>query len=128
MTRPAAINSLVLAALVLVVPARPSAEGQASGAAGVRPLALEVTAPRLFEQGRKRFASIVPARPASGKPQDRADVAPAQPDMKPRVICGMTVIPVSPAIDSGMVVTPKATDANVTYAIRRIKPAVCADK
>ena len=41
----------------------------------------------------------------------------------PRVVCGMTLIPVDPAIDPKMVIQPKAGDTR--YTIRAIEPPIC---
>ena len=44
--------------------------------------------------------------------------------MKSKVVCGMTVIPTSPAIDPKMRVMPKSD--GMRYTIRAIDPPVCA--
>ena len=43
---------------------------------------------------------------------------------KTRVVCGMTVIEVGPALDPKMGVTPPK-DAGVRYTIRAIEPPIC---
>lgn len=43
---------------------------------------------------------------------------------RPRVVCGMTVVPVTPDIDPRMVVSPKP-DSKVEYKIRKLSPGVC---
>ena len=41
----------------------------------------------------------------------------------PRVVCGMTLIPVDPAIDPKMAIAPKNEDTR--YTIRAIEPPIC---
>jgi hypothetical protein len=45
------------------------------------------------------------------------------PTDKPRVVCGMTIIPVDPKTDPKMVLEPR-TDST-RYTIRAIEPSVC---
>ena len=42
----------------------------------------------------------------------------------PRVVCGMVVVPVDPAVDPHMV---KAAPSDVTFHMRVVKPKVCVD-
>ena len=49
----------------------------------------------------------------------------AQPAVpKAKVVCGMTIIPVTPAIDPNIALEPKKQD-EVRYTIRAIDPPVC---
>jgi hypothetical protein len=48
----------------------------------------------------------------------------ATPAPKKKIVCGMTVIEVGPALDPKMGVTPPQDD-KVTYTIRAIDPPVC---
>ena len=45
-------------------------------------------------------------------------------NQQPRVVCGMVVVPVTPAVDPKMVAQSK-NDANVDYKIRKIQPRIC---
>jgi hypothetical protein len=47
-----------------------------------------------------------------------------RPNPQPRVVCGMVVVPVTPAIDPKMVAQSK-NDPNVDYKIRKIEPRIC---
>ena len=42
---------------------------------------------------------------------------------RPRVVCGMTLLPANPAIDPKMAVEPRRDDTR--YTIRAIEPPVC---
>ena len=46
------------------------------------------------------------------------------PVSKPKVVCGMTIIPADPTIDPQMEVSPKQ-DRNLKYTIRSIDPPIC---
>lgn len=126
MARSALGSVLLLGSLVLVGTTSLSAERQApSGARDSQPP--QVTVPRLFSSPEKNpYASVFPT-PAVAPAQDRVTVAPAGPESKPRVVCGMLVYPVTAALDPGIVVAPPR-DPNVTYTIRRITPPVCTGK
>ncbi len=43
---------------------------------------------------------------------------------QPRVVCGMVVVPVTPAVDPKMITPPK-NDPKVEYKIRAIEPRIC---
>ena len=45
-------------------------------------------------------------------------------DAKPKVVCGMLIIPADPSLDPKMRITPPQ-DPNVEYKIRAIDPPVC---
>ncbi len=102
-----------------------AAAGQ-TGTPGIAQGTPQVTAPRLFERARKPFVSIFPVRPVRPS-QERPAIPSVDPDMAPRIVCGMTVIPVSGEADPDMVQSPPR-DPKVTYSLRIIKPPVCADK
>jgi hypothetical protein len=51
------------------------------------------------------------------------DALPTKTD-KPRVVCGMVVVPVTPAADSKMVVRPKEA-TKPEYKMRVIEPRIC---
>ena len=61
------------------------------------------------------------------KPRDLKEVARAQQarqtPARPRVVCGMTVIPADPAIDPKIAIEPKKDGTR--YTIRVVPPAVC---
>ena len=42
----------------------------------------------------------------------------------PRVVCGMVVVPIDPAVDPHMV---KAAPSDVTFHMRVVTPPVCVD-
>lgn len=123
----AVVGSLVVAGFVLAAPSTLFAAREQGGSTPpAQPAVPEVTAPRLFEQGKNPFVSIFPDR--RGRPaEERPATAPPDPAMKPRVVCGTTIIPVSPAIDPRMVWTPKR-DPNITHTMRVITPTICVDK
>ena len=85
--------------------------------------------PWLVPPGKDPFGKIFLSPPT----QDRR--IPGHPEMRdmtrssdaqPRVVCGMTVVPVTPHADPKMVLTPKP-DSNVEYKIRVISPRVCRE-
>lgn len=64
---------------------------------------------RLFKTPASPTAAVVtPARPAAGKPE---------------VKCGMTLIPIDPALDPRMVVPP--LPSSTKFTIRAIDPTTC---
>ncbi len=62
-----------------------------------------------------------PSRPEH-KALRAAQVAAVQ--LLPRVVCGMVVVPVDPAVDARMV---KPVPTDVTFNMRVVKPPVCLD-
>ena len=50
--------------------------------------------------------------------------APSDVRLEPRVICGMTVVPVTPSADPGMV---RTVPSDTRYHIRSIPPSLCAN-
>jgi hypothetical protein len=67
-------------------------------------------------------------RQTPGRPQmpDMTRSAPQSADARPRIVCGMTVVPVNPGADPKMVLRPKP-DSNVEYKIRVISPRICRE-
>lgn len=69
----------------------------------------------------------VPDRPtlrwpnADPAPNDRSNPSPAS--GQPRVVCGMTIVPVNPAIDAEIHL--KRPDAGTEYTMRTLKPPMC---
>jgi hypothetical protein len=45
------------------------------------------------------------------------------PAAQPKVVCGMTIVPVDPSIDARMIV-PRAS-GGVDYTLRKIEPPIC---
>lgn len=61
---------------------------------------------------------------AAAQQQVRQQVQQAQAQQRPRVVCGMTMMPADPTIDSKMVIqVPKRDD--VRHTIRAIEPPTC---
>jgi len=48
-------------------------------------------------------------------------------DQQPRVVCGMVVVPVTPALDPKMLVAPKNDGKQIDYKIRVIEPRICKE-
>jgi hypothetical protein len=48
---------------------------------------------------------------------------PPTPAAKPKVLCGMTVIPADPSIDPKFTIAPP--DRQTKYTIRAIEPPIC---
>jgi hypothetical protein len=51
-------------------------------------------------------------------------IAEAPKDSKPRVVCGMLIIPADPSLDPKMLITPPQ-DPKLEYKIRTIDPPIC---
>jgi len=67
----------------------------------------------------KLFASTVTLQGPQSPPAQVAEVR-----LLPRVVCGMVVVHIDPAVDPHMV---KAAPSDVTFHMRVIKPPVCVD-
>lgn len=52
------------------------------------------------------------------------EVLTQNPSPQPHVVCGMVVVPVTPAVDPKMIAPPK-NDPKVEYKIRAIEPRIC---
>lgn len=115
-TRYVALTAVVLAAPVVLLGHEPPKVEPL-----VKPGVAIVTVPELVDAAKNPVAALVPAVP----PQAPANQsAPGATDPKPRVVCGMTVIPVTAAMDPHMVKSPPA-DPNVTFSMRIITPPIC---
>jgi hypothetical protein len=57
------------------------------------------------------------------KDAKQVDAAP----LKPKVVCGMLIVPADPTIDPKMRITPPQ-DPNLEYKIRVVEPPLCLDK
>ena len=53
-----------------------------------------------------------------------ANPSPSAVDTRPRVICGMVVVPVKPSADPKMVVKSRS-NPKTEYRIRKIAPQIC---
>jgi hypothetical protein len=71
---------------------------------------------RLFEPGDLKTAAV--------QQQVRQAVQQAQAQQRPRVVCGMTMIPADPKIDSKMIIEVPRRD-DVRHTIRAIEPTTC---
>lgn len=98
---------------------------------GVHALGRETSAPQ-------RNAGDHVSRPyqkifTAPKPQEPAQVQAAPeipipvPSDQPRVVCGMVVVPVTPALDPKMVAQVPKRDPKVEYKIRVIEPGMCKE-
>jgi hypothetical protein len=61
----------------------------------------------------------------NGRERAAAAIPPAPPgvDTAPRVVCGMTVVPVDPSLDRGIAVSP--SDRSTRFTIRGVEPPIC---
>ena len=89
------------------------------------------------QQARTRSSELVPpgkdpyARIFRGVPQDPSSPSRVVPlpesqmvkQAKPRVVCGMVVVPVKPDADARMVIRPN--EPQPEYKIRKISPKLC---
>ena len=119
---------------------------------GVRPivtvLAMAATFPSVLEAAPGQFAQAPgtprlqiqqrqrpqpPLFPVPPLAQDRAPSPPASPNqaepliVKPRVVCGMTLIPMAPQIDPKIAQKrePQKPKNPTTYTIRPVQPSIC---
>jgi hypothetical protein len=94
----------------------------------VPPAAGAATKNWLVPPGKDPFGNIsfgtLATRPKMASPQERDTRG--RPSARPRVVCGMTVVPVTPDADPRMVVSPKP-DSKVEYKIRTVSPRVCGE-
>ena len=92
------------------------------------------TTPWLVPPGKDPFDNIFISprtqaeRRIPGHPQmsDMTRSAAQSSDARPRIVCGMTVVPVNPGADPKMVLRLKP-DSKVEYKIRVISPRVCRE-
>jgi len=84
------------------------------------PSAFSVTSkPARTAPSAKPFAPPVTLQGPKSPPAQVAEVR-----LLPRVVCGMVVVPIDPAVDPHMV---KAAPSDVTFHMRVVKPPVCVD-
>ncbi len=93
---------------------------------------------RAFPGERPRATPLFPVQPFEGrKPQAPPQPAPTlifpdvaanlPSDLKPRVVCGMTLIPAPPSVDP-KIATPEPPEKPknpTTYTIRPVQPSIC---
>jgi len=74
------------------------------------------------------FGGQEPQAPPPAAPAPRFDVVPNPlPNLKPRVVCGMTLIPAPPSADP-KIALPEPTEKPknpTTYTIRPVQPSIC---
>ena len=74
------------------------------------------------DQSKDPYKQLFGAQQAPKKtPQQAAE------DLKPKVVCGMMIIPANPDLDPKMRVTPPQ-DSNLEYKMRVAEPPMCFDK
>jgi hypothetical protein len=72
----------------------------------------------------KLFITPLPQPGKPVPPELPSDALTARSEQRPRIVCGMVVVPVTPDADAKMVVRPKATP-KPDYKIRVIEPRLC---
>ena len=86
--------------------------------------AVEATAPRPGAQfGTLRPAVSDPYRQLFGPQKAVQPPATHRPAAKPKVVCGMTILPADPKIDPSMLLEPRA--GGIDYKIRATDPSIC---
>jgi hypothetical protein len=85
--------------------------------------------PWLVPPGKNPFGNIVFSSPQQdrriqGRPEMWEQNRPS--GTQPRIVCGMTVVTVTPAADPKMVMSPKP-DSKVEYKTRVISPRICRE-
>jgi hypothetical protein len=98
--------------------------------ATVQPVVESATKTWLVPPGKDPFSNItfipLPTGRNMTSPQGRDTIGRLSDDARPRIVCGMTVVPVNPDVDSKMVMTPKP-DSKVEYKMRTVSPRVCRE-
>lgn len=90
-------------------------------------LMLAVTVPAFADQSAinpKGYKQLFQAQqaPKAAIAQEQAKAAP----LKPKVVCGMMIVPADPTIDPKMRITPPQ-NPSLEYKIRVIEPPICFD-
>jgi hypothetical protein len=73
------------------------------------------------EQAKDPYKQLFAAQQALKAAQPKAE------QLKPKVVCGMMIVPADPTIDPKMRITPPQ-NPNLEYKIRVVEPPVCFDK
>jgi hypothetical protein len=96
---------------------------------GMQPLAGERSGPQRNAGERvSRPYRLIFTAPEPGKAvevQAAPEIVPTNPQQQPRVVCGMVVVPVTPAVDPKMVAHAPTNDPNLAFKIRVIEPRIC---
>jgi hypothetical protein len=97
---------------------------------GVHSLGSGASAPpsagdRVSRPYQKIFTAQKPRTPE--QLQEAAEILTSALNQQPRVVCGMVVVPVTPAIDPKMLAQGRQKDRNVEYKIRVIEPRICKE-
>ena len=73
------------------------------------------------------YLNRAPRRSPAPRPLVQARPTPlrAQTEGRPRVVCGMTIVPGHPAVDPGM--TARVTPLGARPTIRTVEPTLCGD-
>ena len=84
----------------------------------------------LVPPGKDPFRNIAfgtrPMRRPVASPKGRDTIGRLADDARPRIVCGMTVVPVTPDIDPKMVLPPKP-ESKVDYKIRVVSSRLCGE-
>jgi hypothetical protein len=98
--------------------------------ATVQPVVESATTTGLVPPGKDPFSNIafitLPAQRNMRSPQERDSIGRQSDDGRPRIVCGMTVVPVTPDSDPKMLLSPKP-DSKVEYKMRTVSPRVCRE-
>jgi cell division septation protein DedD len=83
--------------------------------------------PLVAAPAKKPFTNIfVSPRPRLNAPQPPEGIVEAvDAESRPRVVCGMTLLPGNPAIDPKLVVRPRPSTPTTDHRIRSMTPTVC---
>ena len=116
----ATIGLLATLAQSLVAPAAPLPD-QSPAQLGRSPQAPKTQGPS--PKSGSPFVLFAPATPLPTQPTPRGGATAPLRDL-PKVVCGMVVVPVDPALDPRMV---KSVPSDTTFTMRVIAPPVCWD-
>ena len=79
------------------------------------------------EQSKDPYKQLFEAQTALKLAMAQAQAQAKTSPLKPKVVCGMMIIPADPTLDPKMRITPPQSP-NLEYKIRVIEPPVCFDK
>ena len=113
-----AITSMVLIGALTMLAMGQGVQSLGGGKAPQRNAGNDVSRPY-----QKVFTAPEPGRGV--QVQAAPEIVTAEPSQQPRVVCGMVVVPVTPALDPKMVAPTPKSDPNVDYKIRVIEPRIC---
>jgi hypothetical protein len=122
----AKIHTAFVVGVTLLAGAPPPAVQEPDAA---RTVAGSATTAWLVPPGKDPYGNIFFSGPRSDLTFQRAQgdtfARPSDP-ARPRIVCGMTVVPVKPDSDPKMVRSPKP-DSNVEYKMRVVSPRICRE-